>query len=256
MDPAPERKLTIEGEDYQYDGVLKSDYFSVNYLYRRGERICVLKVSRFNFMGAFLFQWFARCLHRWEWVVYERLEGIPYIPRLMGRHGNNGLIHEFIPGSSMKQFINRLKLEYRFDPRRDFKDSFFPRLQGILKQVHERDVAYIDMAKLDNIIVDENGDPWLIDFQISLAVARQGWLRKLFYPAYRHFTREDCYHLLKYKRRYRPDQMTEAETRLVTDRPGLNNLHKNLLRRPYLRLKRCIYPKGAAGVARWRKPAA
>ena len=44
----------------------------------------------------------------------------------------------------------------------------------MLNAMHERKVAYIDLHKRENILVNERGDPCLIDFQISVAWPR--WL--------------------------------------------------------------------------------
>ncbi len=41
-----------------------------------------------------------------------------------------------------------------------------------LHQVLWREVGYADLSKEENIIVDEQGKPWLIDFQISWPVPR------------------------------------------------------------------------------------
>ncbi|MFQ5457964.1 MAG: hypothetical protein ACE5FC_05880 [Myxococcota bacterium] len=248
--PAPE--ITVDGKTYRYTSTLKSDFFSVNYLYESGGTAYVLKISRFRFIGAFLFQWLARLFHHWEWRVYSRLDGTPWIPPLAGRYGKNGLLHEFIPGMTLMQFIKKRKREGKFDPRSDFGDDFFPRLESTLAEVHRREVAYADMAKLENVIVDDRGKPWLIDFQISWPVPPSGPLRPIALAIYRIIAREDRYHLLKYKGRYRPDQMTGDERALRERRSFLNRLHKYLLRKPFHFFKHMIYPKGSNEVVRWK----
>jgi hypothetical protein len=79
-------------------------------------------------------------------------------------------------------------------------------------------VGYADLSKAENVIVDEKGEPWLIDFQISWPVAPSGPLRPLSLAIFRAIAREDLYHLLKFKARYRPDQLTSEERARVEHR--------------------------------------
>ncbi len=53
-------------------------------------------------------------------------------------------------------------------------ESFFPGLSALLDAMHERKVAYVDLHKRENILVNEKARPCLIDFQISVAWPR--WL--------------------------------------------------------------------------------
>ncbi len=252
MPDTPEPSISVHGKSYRYASTLKSDFFSVNYRYERDDKAYVLKISRFRFIGAFLLQWLARLFHHWEWRVYSRLDGAPWIPPLAGRHGNNGLLHEFIPGSTLTQYVAKLKREKTFDPRTHIGDDFFPRLETTLAEIHRREVAYADMSKRENIIVDEQGKPWLIDFQISWPVPPSGPFRPIALAIYRVIAREDRYHLIKYKARYRPDQLTDEERAFRERRSGLNVLHKYLLRKPFHFFKHMIYPKGSNEVVRWK----
>jgi hypothetical protein len=252
MADVPEPTITVDGKTYRYTSTLKADFFSVNYLYEREETAYVLKVSRFRFIGAFAFQWLAWLLHHHEWSVYRRLDGTPWIPPLAGRHGRRSLLHVFVPGTTLKQYVLKLKREGTFDPRKHIGDDFFPRLAATLAEVHRREVGYADLAKLENVIVDEQGKPWLIDFQISWPVPPSGPFRRLSLAVYRILAREDIYHLLKYKSRYRPDQLTPEEKALAERRSTLNLLHKYILRRPFHFFKHMIYPKGSNEVVRWK----
>ena len=252
MGEAPEPTISVQGVAYRYTSTLKEDFFSANYLYERDGRAYVLKISRFRFIGAFAFQWLARLLHHREWKVYSRLDGTPGIPALAGRHGRDAYLHAFVPGVTLKTYVTRLKKEGAFDPLEHIRDDFFPKLQTTLAEVHRREVGYADLSKGENIIVDEKGEPWLIDFQISWPVRPSGPLRPFSHAIYRAIAREDAYHLLKFKARYRPDQLTPEERARVEHRSGLNRLHKYLLRKPFHFFKRMIYPKGSNEVARWK----
>lgn len=242
----------VDGLTYRYTSTLKEDFFSANYLYERDGVSYVLKVSRFRFIGAFAFQWLAQLLHHREWNVYSRLDGTPGIPRLGPRHGKAAYLHVFVPGETLKTYVRRLRRQGIFDARTHIGDDFFPRLEATLAEVHRREVGYADLSKEENIIVDEEGKPWLIDFQISWPVPRSGLLRPLSHAIFRAIAREDTYHLLKFKARYRPDQLTAEERAIVERRSTVNLLHKYLLRKPFHFFKRMIYPKGSNETVRWK----
>jgi len=252
MARSPEPVITVDGHTYRHTSTLKEDFFSANHLYEREGEAYVLKVSRFRFIFAFAFQWLARLLHHREWAVYSRVDGAPRIPRLAGRHGRDAYLHVFIPGTTLRDHLGRLKKGGAADPGRHLRDDFFPKLQETLTEVHRREVGYADLSKAENVIVDEKGDPWLIDFQISWPVPPSGLLRPISLAIFRAIAREDLYHLLKFKARYRPDQLTPAERARVEHRSALNRFHKYALRKPFHYFKRMIYPKGSNEIVRWK----
>jgi hypothetical protein len=139
------------------------------------------------------------------------VDGAPRIPRLAGRHGRDAYLHVFIPGTTLRDHLARLKQSGAADPGRHLRDDFFPKLQETLAEVHRREVGYADLSKAENVIVDEKGEPWLIDFQISWPVPPSGFVRPVSLAIFRAIAREDLYHLLKFKARYRPDQLTPDE---------------------------------------------
>jgi len=99
-------------------------------------------------------------------------------------------------------------------------DQFFTQLKETLRAIHDRGMAYLDLNKRENIIVDEQGDPHLIDFQVHFRLSRR-WpgssrpMRALL----RSLQRADDYHLLKHHRELRPDQLTPGQADLDALRP-------------------------------------
>ena len=86
--------------------------------------------------------------------------------------------------------------------REKVSDSFFHDLEDLLAAMHARRTVYVDLHKRENIIVNEQGKPCLIDFQIS--ISWPGWLPTG--PLFRIFKCSDEYHLMKHWARCRPDQ--------------------------------------------------
>jgi RIO-like serine/threonine protein kinase len=176
--------------------LLKRDWFAENLKVRRDGGTWVLKRAR-------LIPWLARR----ERAIYARLAGIPGVPALHPACGPHWFMHEYVPGRPLSR-------------RRAVPPTFFDELERLVRAIHARGVAHADLSKRSNILVGEDGRPYILDFQIALTRGAR-WLM-----------REDLYHVAKMRRGPRR-------------RTRLNALHKRLLRLPYLRLRRLFFPKHA-----------
>jgi hypothetical protein len=77
--------------------------------------------------------------------------------------------------------------------------------------MHRRGIAYVDLHKRENIIVGRNGQPYLVDFQISWVHRRRGsgralsgcqsWSWRLAEQVFSALCQADFYHLEKHIRR-------------------------------------------------------
>jgi hypothetical protein len=113
----------------------------------------------------------------------------------------------------------------------------------MIATLHRRGLAYVDLEKRQNVLVGDDGRPYLIDFQISWPwpvgwfeqTAPARWLR-------RRLQQGDLYHLRKLQRRFRPDQMTPAELAASYARPWPVRLHR-WLTRPFTRFRRWVLAK-------------
>ena len=94
-------------------------------------------------------------------------------------------------------------------------ETFYPALCALLRSMHERKIAYVDLHKRENILVNERGEPCLIDFQIS--VAWPSWLPPG--PLFALLRRGDEYHLMKHWSRSRPEQCGIDEVALRRANP-------------------------------------
>ena len=91
--------------------------------------------------------------------------------------------------------------------------SYFREAARLLRRLHRCGIAHNDLAKEPNLLVQENGRPALIDFQVSWYSPTRGKLFRL-------LAREDIRHLLKHKRTYCPEALTARERRIL-EQPGL-----------------------------------
>jgi len=177
----------------------------------------------------------ARRLAKREADHLERLAAVPGIPRLLARPSPDTLVREWIEGATLRELA-------------DVPDETFPALREVLAAVHARGVAYADLAKEENVIVDPAGRPWLVDFQIS--VAKGSWLGGF---TDRLMT-ADRYHLARHVKRRRPDQLTDDDRRaLVLGKSLLSRLHKSVVKGPYNLVTRRLV-KRWSGAGEGRRP--
>ncbi len=100
--------------------------------------------------------------------------------------------------------------------------------------MHERGITHNDLSKPENVLVETNGAPVLIDFQIALAAGAWPWPVSLLGRPFMHYMqRIDRYHLAKLHRRARPKDFSEEQKRKAKAQGFLLRLHGALLRRPY-----------------------
>jgi len=223
----------IQGRHFVLRRTFKHDFFAATGLYVCGDgrqpKEVVLKIGRVQPFFGLPLAWLGRWLKQREVRVLSHLQPLCFVPQLLGDYGRNGFAYRFIAGRSL-------------DEKPALPDTFFDDLKGLLHNVHKKGVCYVDFNKRGNILLGDDGKPYLIDFQISLRLDRPFCkrLRKL-------FEREDYYHLLKHKRRLRPDLMSDSERQLSKRRSVAIRLHRLLtvpLRTLRRRLLGLLYRKG------------
>ncbi len=229
------RSVSIADRRWSLVRTFKHDFFAATGLYQAAqhqgdapERM-VLKIGRIQSFLGFPLAWLGRFLKRREVRLLQYLESLEQVPRLVGEYGRNGFAYRYIEGRSL-------------DEKPDVPDCFFDDLEQLLQAIHRLDVCYLDFNKRGNILVGTDKRPHLIDFQISVRLGGR-WCR----PLRTMLQREDCYHLLKHKRRLRPDLMTEAERQHAQRRSAAIRIHRFVtvpLRTARRRLLRRLHRKG------------
>jgi hypothetical protein len=207
--------FTLDGATYEREREIKHDFFAATGFYLavdNPKHRVVLKMSRdADFCGLPL-TWLGRFLCHREMRFYRKLADLPNIPPLLGTVGETGFVHGYAPGTPLSK-------------DRPIPDTFFDDLWRLIHELHNRDIAYVDTNKPQNILHGDDDRPHLIDFQISYDLVELGntflnrWLlRKL--------QREDFYHLLKHKKSLRPDLMTAEDWTNVERRSWFITIHR------------------------------
>jgi len=171
----------------------------------------------------------------------RRCEGIPAVPQVLARLDAHTYVYEYIEGCSL-------------DDRPPLSADFFERLAEALRQVHARHLVHFDLHKRGNILVDTEGRPHIIDFQIARHIGDRFLLSRWLSTRLRRSLQSyDIYHIYKYKRRFQPELLTEAEEKLSYNHSWPLQLQRSFAW-PYKKIRRAclryLYTKGIlAGTA-------
>ncbi len=189
-------RIEVHGRAYDRRRVFKNDFFAITALYEGDAGRVLLKVQR---QAPFLFlpmMWIGRLLRARECTAFERLDDVAGVPKLITRWGSTGLVREYVEGHPLAR-------------RERVPNDFHDRLRMLIGTIHKRGMAYVDLEKCENVLVGEDGRPYLFDFQISWYLPRR-WGGEL-WPVRRlrsWLQAGDLYHLIKLQRRTRPDQLS------------------------------------------------
>jgi predicted Ser/Thr protein kinase len=220
----------LDGVTWRLEKHLKADFFASTgrYVAPDGRRVCYKHFHTERYL-IFPLGWAGRYMCRREMGFYRLLSGVEGIPELVGRHGRSTLVHQWIDGADL------------LDRRGDVPDDFFDRLAALTDDLHARGVAYVDMNKPDNVLVGDDGRPYLVDFQISFRRPPQRW-RLVGRWLFKVLCREDRYHVCKLKRKMRRDLMSPEELASSYRRSWLLSVHRKFAH-PFQRVRRWLLTK-------------
>lgn len=186
----PPTAVEIENVVCVLKAVFKHDFWAATALYEGPIGAVVCKFHRSRRVGIVPMGWLGRWMaarERWFLSRFHDVAGVPgpvLRVTLNGRPVANAVARPYVPGHPIGR-AERL-------PR-----AFFTRLEHLLRQIHLRNAAYVDLNKRENVLVADDGQPYLFDFQISFAVRRShGSLDPLMWLL-RLLQRSDLYHLQK-----------------------------------------------------------
>lgn len=147
-------------------------------------------------------RWMGRILVWRELRAYQALSGVRGIAPLVGRIDAHALAVEKIAGERMFTSSKRFACG----------EAWLAVLRAVLDEVHARGIAHLDMRGRENVLVDGEGQVYLIDFQSAVRL-RPGGLghRALFH----WFKAADDSALLKWREQIAPQSMTAEDRRLL-----------------------------------------
>lgn len=132
--------------------LLSAGYQGKTLLFQQGEHKLVIKAP----LGNPLTRPLNLALLRHEYRIYQRLDGMPAVPRCYGMANDQYLVLEYIAGQTMRD-------------ARPTKDSgFYEKLFSAIEEMHQRGVAHFDLKRKENLLVAAGDQPVMIDFGVSI----------------------------------------------------------------------------------------
>jgi len=105
--------------------------------------------------------------------AYRALAGHPSVPRFFGRIDAHALAVEYRPGRRMSRKLAGI-----------VRSGFPERLAAAIEGMHARGVAHLDLRHRTNVLVDDAGEPVLIDFASAVCFRPGGLGARLLLPLF------------------------------------------------------------------------
>ena len=132
-----------------------------------GVQLVIKKANKQSFILGRLNQ---NSLHH-EYKIYKQLKDLEGIPKCYGLTEKGDLILEYIDGQTYRE--SQYELEG--------KDGFFNQLLILIQKMHDLGVSHGDLKRKDNIFVDENKKPYLIDFGTAISSKTNNIVKRMFF---------------------------------------------------------------------------
>ncbi len=216
----PPVSISIDGHQYERIEIYKHDSWAATALYEGSNGLAIAKFNRQQPIGFIPMRWLGHWLARHEATLLKRLQDLPNIPRVLGQ--------VLVDGKPARHAVARgYILGHPMKSKEQLPPAFFDKLRSILRDVHARQIAYMDLHKRENIIVGDDGAPYLIDFQVSYILPSGWWTKFTLLPwMLRLFQQSDRYHCVKHFVRHSSQGAVEGEKAVNAARPWWINIHR------------------------------
>ncbi len=171
--------------------LLKKDLFGE---IRRVEDADGIRIIRDTAPASAWLGWLARAMLRREARVLAALADVADVPHVI-HFENYRLERDYLAGRPLHE-------------ARTTDPAYFRAAARLLRRLHRAGVVHNDLAKEPNLLVKDDGTPAFIDFQLAWYTHRRGRLFRL-------LGWDDIRHLLKHKRSYCPQHLTQRERRIL-----------------------------------------
>jgi predicted Ser/Thr protein kinase len=197
--------------------LLKKDLFGAVWLRTIGDETVILRDTD---PARWWTRSLARALLRREARALAVLGGVDGVPALYSYDAGR-LTRGYIAGAPMHV------------AKPDSAD-YYAGAARLLRKMHRLGVVHNDLAKEPNLLVRPDGSPAIIDFQLAWHAPRRGRL-------FRIAGREDIRHLLKHKRTYRPQDLTQRELAILARPSPIARVWMALVKPVYLFVTRRLF---------------
>lgn len=137
-------------------------------------------------------------LIRRELGALKKLAGVRGVPSLIGEIDRYAFAMEYIPGRSLDRVAPGT-----------LEPAFYVRLREIVDQMHARGIAHCDLRSRGNVVLGDDGQPYIVDF--AACVFRGRGLNPFMRWVFDQFVLADQNAILLIKKRLSPELLTDEE---------------------------------------------
>jgi hypothetical protein len=217
----PPAQVTVGGGTYRRAEILKHDSWAATAIYSNdGRERIICKFNRTAALFGIPLTWIGRALAARESRFLRQLADVETVPNDLGQVSSDGRL---LPNAIARCYIDGepMRVKQKIDPR------IFDELFELVQTMHKRDMAYVDLHKLENIIIGHDGRPYLIDFQVCFGLsARWPWNGKFAKYCLAKLQEIDIYHLNKHLTRCLPGTLTAEQMRQKSTIPAFIRIHR------------------------------
>ncbi len=197
--------------------LLKKDLFGEIWLQESSSDPTILRDTR---TARWWLKWLARSLLKREARGLAAMQGIAGVPALI-HFDKDRLTRSFLSGTPLHKGTPAGR-------------AYFANAARLLRRMHRAGVVHNDLAKEPNLLVCDDGSPAFIDFQLAWHSTGRGRL-------FRIAALEDVRHLLKHKRTYCANALTQRELRILATPSPLSRAYMGLVKPVYLFVTRRLF---------------
>ncbi len=136
-----------------------------------------------------------------EMRALHRLRGVPGVPACYGRWGRYGILLERVEGERITRWCGARTAGIL---------PMLERLDRLIAAIHARGVVHLDLRKRDNVLIDADGRPGIIDFNAACCFEPGGLAARLLLPLLKPI---DTSALVKWTRRVAPGSLGPGAAR-------------------------------------------
>lgn len=184
------------------------------WLLKRSEGDLVVKDYRSN---GFLFRNLAGRFLVWrELKALRRLRGVQGVPDVYGAPYGLAVVMEAIAGRPVEGLEHGQPLPL----------SFFDGLRRLIDAFHVRGVAHCDLKRAPNILLGDDGNPYVVDWSASILASEfRGFPLRLIY---RRFLLDDLDAVVKLQLRHRPEEIDPLDLARYQEKGRLEKAVRSL----------------------------
>ncbi len=130
-------------------------------------------IKDFNPCWGFIKWTWGTWMVRREFRALQKLQGVKGFPKDVFMMDRFALCYQFIAGTTIRE-IDQEKLN----------GKYFKKLEDLVNRMHEHGIIHLDIRYRRNILITEEEEPYLLDFQTSLMLSKfprfmHQWLKNI-----------------------------------------------------------------------------